>query len=53
VSKPGLRQYTSSKTVPVVRGGLGISIVSTPEGVLSDRDARQRNVGGEIICEVW
>jgi small subunit ribosomal protein S8 len=53
VSRPGLRRYTSAADVPKVRDGLGVSIVSTPEGVLADRDARRRNVGGEIICEVW
>lgn len=53
VSRPGLRRYTSSGDAPRVRGGLGVSIISTPVGVLSDREARRRNVGGEVICEVW
>jgi small subunit ribosomal protein S8 len=53
VSRPGLRRYTSSTDVPKVRDGLGVSIVSTPEGLLADREARRRNVGGEILCEVW
>jgi len=53
VSKPGLRRYTSATGAPKVRDGLGVSIVSTPVGVLADREARRRNVGGEIICEVW
>ena len=53
VSRPGLRRYTSAAGVPKVRDGLGVSIVSTPQGVLADREARRRNVGGEIICEVW
>ena len=53
VSKPGLRVYTSSKDAPAVRGGLGVSILTTPVGILADRDARRRNVGGEVVCEVW
>jgi len=53
VSSPGRRAYAKAKHVPVVRGGLGIAIVSTPMGLLVDRDARRKNVGGEVICEVW
>ncbi|RMD81821.1 MAG: 30S ribosomal protein S8 [Candidatus Dadabacteria bacterium] len=53
VSKPSLRVYSSAKDLRPVRGGLGIAIVSTPAGVLVDREARRRNVGGEILCEVW
>ncbi|HEY2774915.1 MAG TPA: 30S ribosomal protein S8 [Candidatus Binatia bacterium] len=53
ISRPGLRRYSSSEEAPRVRGGLGISILSTPVGLLSDREARRRNVGGEVICEVW
>lgn len=53
VSRPGLRRYSSSSEAPRVRGGLGVSILSTPVGLLSDREARRRNVGGEVICEVW
>jgi small subunit ribosomal protein S8 len=53
VSRPGLRRYSSSAKAPRVRGGLGVSILSTPVGLLSDREARRRNVGGEVICEVW
>jgi small subunit ribosomal protein S8 len=53
VSKPGLRTYTSARKAPVVRGGLGVSILSTPQGVVADREARRRNVGGEVLCEVW
>ena len=52
VSKPGRRVYSSVKTMPVVRNGLGISIVSTPKGVMSDNAARENNVGGEILCRV-
>ena len=53
VSKPGRRVYSSVKTMPVVRNGLGISIVSTPKGVMSDNAARENNVGGEILCRVF
>ena len=53
ISRPGLRRYSSSTEAPRVRAGLGVSILSTPLGLLSDREARRRNVGGEVICEVW
>ncbi len=53
VSTPGRRAYTRAKHVPVVRSGLGVAILSTPQGLMVDRDARRKNVGGEIICEVW
>ena len=53
VSKPGRRVYSSVRTMPVVRNGLGISIVSTPKGVMSDNAARENNVGGEILCRVF
>ena len=53
VSKPGRRVYSSVKTMPVVRNGLGISIISTPKGVMSDNAARENNVGGEILCRVF
>ena len=53
VSKPGRRVYSSVKTMPTVRNGLGLSIVSTPEGVMSDASAREQNVGGEILCRVF
>ena len=53
VSKPGRRVYSSVKTMPVVRNGLGISIVSTPKGVMTDIDARKQKIGGEIICKVF
>ena len=53
VSKPGLRVYTSRSEVPRVYGGLGIAILSTPEGVMTGKDARKRGVGGEILCYVW
>jgi small subunit ribosomal protein S8 len=53
VSKPGRRVYSSVKTMPVVRNGLGISILSTPKGVMSDTAAREQNVGGEVLCRVF
>ena len=53
VSKPGRRVYSSIKDLHLVRNGLGISIISTPKGVMSDNAAREQNVGGEIICEVY
>ncbi len=53
VSKPGVRYYVGSKKIPNVMGGLGIAILSTPQGVVTDREARAQNVGGEIICHVW
>ncbi len=53
VSKPGLRRYTGAAEAPEVRSGLGVSIISTPTGLLPDREARKRNVGGEVLCEVW
>ena len=53
ISKPGLRVYSSVADLPQIRNGLGISIVSTPKGVLSDSEARAQNVGGEIICTVF
>ncbi|MGE0596961.1 MAG: 30S ribosomal protein S8 [Hyphomonadaceae bacterium] len=53
VSKPGRRVYSSIKDLGLVRNGLGISILSTPKGVMSDAAARDANVGGEILCEVY
>lgn len=53
VSKPGRRAYAKAAAVPVVRGGLGVAVISTPQGLLVDRDARRHNVGGEVVCEVW
>ena len=53
VSKPGRRVYSSVKDLPLVRNGLGISILSTPKGVMSDASARVENVGGEILCQVY
>jgi small subunit ribosomal protein S8 len=53
VSKPGRRVYSGSKELPRIRNGLGITIVSTPRGVLSDAEARDQNVGGEVLAEVF
>ena len=53
VSKPGRRVYTNVKDMPRVRNGLGVSIVSTPRGVMSDASARDANVGGEVLCTVF
>ncbi len=53
VSKPGRRVYSGSQELPRVRNGLGITIVSTPKGVLSDAEAREQNVGGEVLAEVF
>ena len=53
VSKPGLRVYTKADKVPRVLGGLGVAVLSTSQGLLTDREARQRRVGGEVLCYVW
>jgi small subunit ribosomal protein S8 len=53
VSRPSLRVYVGAGEIPAVRGGLGVNIISTPAGILADRDARKRNVGGELLCSVW
>ncbi|MCQ8782439.1 30S ribosomal protein S8 [Mangrovibrevibacter kandeliae] len=52
VSKPGRRVYVSAKTIPHVSNGLGISVLSTPKGVMADHSAREHNVGGEVLCRV-
>jgi small subunit ribosomal protein S8 len=53
ISRPGLRQYTKASAVPKVLNGLGIAIISTSRGVVTDKTARALNAGGEILCEVW
>ena len=53
ISKPGLRVYASKEELPKVLNGLGISVISTSKGILTDRQARKENVGGEVICYVW
>ena len=53
ISKPGRRVYVSAKSIPHVANGLGISILSTPKGVMADHEAREQNVGGEILCQIF
>lgn len=53
VSRPGCRVYVGSRDIPRVLGGLGINILTTPRGVMTGRDARKENVGGELLCQVW
>ena len=53
VSKPGLRRYVGSTEIPRVRGGLGVAIVSTSEGILTDTQARKKNLGGELLAYIW
>ena len=53
ISKPGRRWYSASKDIQSVNAGLGVAIVSTSKGVMTDRDARRQNVGGEVLCEIW
>ncbi len=53
ISRPGLRQYRGYKDIKTVRGGLGILIVSTPKGVMTNNECRKARVGGEVICEIW
>ena len=53
VSKPGRRVYVGKEDLPRVRNGLGVAVISTSRGVLSDREAREQNIGGELLCEVW
>ena len=53
VSKPGLRVYSKADGVPRVLGGMGIAILSTNQGLMTDREARKRRVGGEVLCQVW
>ena len=53
ISKPGRRVYSSVESLPKVLGGLGIAIVSTPKGVITDKECRKHSVGGEVLCYVW
>jgi small subunit ribosomal protein S8 len=53
ISTPGLRRYVRSTEIPRVLGGMGVAIVSTPRGVMSGTDAKQQNLGGELVCYVW
>ena len=53
VSRPGLRKYVNADAVPRVLGGLGVAILSTSSGIMTDREARKKHVGGEVLCNVW
>lgn len=53
ISKPGLRVYSNRRELPRVLGGIGIAIISTSSGIMTDRDARRQGVGGEVLCYVW
>ena len=53
ISSPGLRRYVGATDIPRVRGGLGVSVVSTSEGVMTGNQARKKNIGGELICYIW
>ena len=53
ISKPGRRIYSSAESLPKINNGLGVAIISTPKGVMSDLDAKKQNIGGEIICKVF
>lgn len=53
ISKPGLRVYVGKDEVPQVLGGLGIAVISTSQGVMSDKEAREKGIGGEVLCYVW
>lgn len=53
VSKPGLRVYSNRKELPRVLGGIGIAIISTSSGIMTDRDARRQGLGGEVLCYIW
>jgi len=53
VSKPSLRVYVGAGEIPALRRGLGVNILSTPAGIITDREARKQNVGGELLCSVW
>ncbi len=53
ISTPGLRRYVGATEIPRVRGGMGVAVVSTSEGILTDTQARKRNIGGELLCYVW
>lgn len=53
ISKPGIRYYVNSKNLPRVLNGLGTAIISTPKGIMTEKQARKQNVGGEVICHIW
>ena len=53
ISKPGLRRYVDSASIPLVRSGLGTALISTSRGIMTDSDAREASVGGEVLCYIW
>jgi small subunit ribosomal protein S8 len=53
ISKPGLRSYVGATGIPRVRGGMGVAVISTPEGVMTGVQARKKNLGGEVVCHIW
>lgn len=53
VSKPGMRWYVDNRTIPTVVGGMGIAILSTSSGIMTGREAKQRGIGGEVLCTIW
>ena len=53
ISKPGLRHYVGATEIPRVLGGMGVSVISTPEGVMTGTQARKKNLGGELLCYIW
>jgi small subunit ribosomal protein S8 len=53
ISKPGRRLYTNVENIPRTLGGYGVTIISTSQGVMSDKDAKKKNIGGEILCQIW
>jgi len=53
ISRPGMRIYRPAKNIPTVRGGMGMALVSTSRGVMTDAEARKENIGGEVLCYVW
>ncbi|MFZ4592217.1 MAG: 30S ribosomal protein S8 [Ignavibacteria bacterium] len=53
ISKPGIRTYKDSENIPRVRNGLGIAVISTSKGLMTDKQARAQKIGGEVICEIW
>lgn len=53
ISRPGQRIYSGSKDIPYVKFGVGMTILSTPKGIMTDQDARKENVGGEVVCQIW
>jgi small subunit ribosomal protein S8 len=53
ISKPGIRTYADSESIPRVRNGLGIAVISTSKGLMTDKQARAQKIGGEVICEIW